>query len=99
MRITAHCKSRVGRLRGIVTLLDVEECTAGLNPEVGETWVLVKRLSEHRSIAANTPDKWVNGDTIWAVVKRRHESDAGAVVTVLLRRWAQGVNGDHKIIR
>ncbi len=90
MLITEHCKSRLQRLQGIVSLREVKECTKGMRPQVGETWVLVKRLPEHKSIAANTPDKWVNGDTIWAVVKRRRESDAGAVVTVLLRRWAQG---------
>ncbi len=91
MNITSHCKSRVeSRLQGIVTVHEVQECTAQVHPEVGETWVLVKRLSAHKSIAANTPDKVVNGDTVWAVVKRKHEGDAGAVVTVLLRRWEQG---------
>ncbi len=98
MLITDHCMSRLDRLQGIVTLSEIQRCVRGVHPQVGETWVLVKRLTEQRSIPANTPDKWVNGDTIWAVVKRRHESDAGAVVTVLLRRWAQGVNGDHKIV-
>lgn len=98
MLITDHCKNRLTRLHGIVTLREVQKCTTGLRPKVGETWVLVKRLTKHRSIAANTPDKWVNGDTVWAVVKRRRESDVGAVVTILLRRWAQGVNGDHKIV-
>jgi hypothetical protein len=62
----------------------------GLRPEVGETWVLVKKLTGHKSIPADTPDDVVNGDTVWAVVKRKHEGDAGAVVTVLLRRWEQG---------
>ncbi len=90
MLITEHCMSRFQRLQGIVTLREVQQCTKGLRPEVGETWVLVKRLTEHRSIATDTPDRWVNGDTVWAVVKRRRESDVGAVVTILLRRWAQG---------
>ncbi len=90
MFITEHCMSRLQRLQGIVTLREVKECTKGMRPKIGETWVLVKRLSEHRSIPANTHEKWVNGDTVWAIVKRRRESDVGAVVTVLLRRWAQG---------
>ncbi len=98
MFITEHCMSRLQRLQGIVTLREVKECTARVHPQVGETWVLVKRLSAHKSIPANTHEKWVNGDTVWAVVKRRHEGDAGAVVTILLRRWAQGVNGDHKVM-
>jgi hypothetical protein len=92
MLITDHCKSRIeSRLQGIVTVREVQECTEGMQPEIGETWVLVKKLTEHKSIAANTPDKWVNGDTVWAVVKRRHEHDVGAVVTILLRRWEQGM--------
>lgn len=91
MDITSHCKSRVeSRLQGIVTVQEVQECTAQVHPKVGETWVLVKRLTEHKSIPTNTPNKWVNGDTVWAVVKRKHEGDAGVVVTVLLRRWEQG---------
>ncbi len=99
MLITGHCKSRVERrLHGIVSLEEVQNCTRGLTPKVGETWVLVKRLAEHKSIPASTPDKWVNGDTIWAVVKRRHENAAPIVVTVLLRRWGQRVNGDHKVV-
>ncbi len=98
MDITSHCKSRVeSRLQGIVTLNEVLKCTGQLSCQVGETWILVKRLTSHKSISANTPDKWVNGDTVWAVVKRRHEGDVGAVVTVLLRRWGQRVNGDHVI--
>lgn len=97
MHITEHCKDRVERLHGIVTVEEVQECTARIRPQVGETWVLVKRLSEHRSIAADTPDKWVNGDTVWAVVKRQHERSASVVVTVLLRRWAHRVKGDHII--
>ncbi len=88
MLITSHCKSRIeSRLQEIVTVREVQECTEGMRPEVGETWVLVKRLTEHKSIHAETV---VNGDTVWAVVKRKHERDAGAVVTVLLRRWEQG---------
>ncbi len=91
MNITDHCKSRiVRRLQGIVTVHEVEKCTEGMCPEIGETWVLVKRLIGHKSIPADQPNKVVNGDTVWAVVKRRHEGDAGAVVTVLLRRWEQG---------
>ncbi len=90
MNMTSHCKSRVEtRLQGIVTVREVQECTAQVHPDIGETWVLVKRLPRHKSIS-DAPNKWVNGDTVWAVVRRKHESDAGAVVTVLLRRWAQG---------
>ncbi len=99
MLITEHCKSRVvRRLQGIVTLAEIRKCTGQVRPPIGETWVLVKRLTKHVSIPANTPDKWVNGNTIWAVIKRRRESDAGAVVTILLRRWGQRVNGDHKVV-
>ncbi len=99
MLITGHCKNRVEcRLQGVITLEEVQKCTTGLTPKVGETWVLVKRLAEHRTIPASTPDKWVNGDTIWAVVKRKHERSAAVVVTVLLRRWGQKVNGDHKVL-
>ncbi len=91
MIITSHCKSRVeSRLQGIVTVQEIQECLSQVHPQVGETWVLVKRLSEHKSIPADAPGKWVNGDTVWAVVKRKHDGDAGAVVTVLLRRWEQG---------
>ena len=90
MNMNDHCKSRVeSRLQGIVTVLEIQKCTAKVHPKVGETWVLVKRLPRQKSIS-HAPNKWVNGDTVWAVVKRRHESDVGAVVTVLLRRWAQG---------
>jgi hypothetical protein len=90
MNITDHCKSRVERrLQGIVTVREVQECTAAVQPKVGETWVLIKRLTGHKSIS-DTAGKWVNGDTVWAVVKRKHERDTGAVVTVLLRRWEQG---------
>ncbi len=99
MIITEHCKSRVeSRLHGVVSLEEVEECTRGLAPKVGETWVLVKRLTEHKSIPAGTSEGWVNGDTIWAVVKRRHKNAAPIVVTVLLRRWDQRVNGDHRVV-
>ncbi len=91
MNITSHCKSRiVRRLQGIVTVPEVEECTEGMSPEIGETWVLVKRLTGHKSIRTDKPNEVVNGDTVWAVVKRRNETDVGAVVTVLLRRWEQG---------
>ncbi len=99
MIITDHCKSRVeSRLQEIVTLREVQKCTKGLTPEVGETWVLVKRLTEHKSVLADTKVGWVNGDTVWAVVKRKHERSASVIVTVLLRRWGQKVNGDHKIV-
>lgn len=92
MLITEHCKSRVeDRLQEIVTVREVYEATEGLRPEVGETWVLVKRLTGHKSIALDPlKNEWVNGDTVWAVVKRHSKSDVGRVVTILLRRWEQG---------
>ena len=92
MRITSHCERRLlSRLGNIVTLEEVRASVAQFNPSVGETWVLVKRLEHSTAIECNTADDYVNGDTVWAVVKKRDRSDSGVVATVMLRRWEQGV--------
>jgi len=98
MFVTPHCKERVvRRLQGIVSLAEVRTAVSKLNPQVGETWVLVKRLPAHKVVTCNTPDGVVNGDLVWAVVKCRHEADAGKVVTVMLRRSGQKVKADHVV--
>lgn len=91
MRITEHCDSRLSRLGDIVTLKEVSASVAQFSPKVGETWVLVKRLKRSVYIVCNTTDGGVNGDTVWAVVKRRPQESEGVVVTIMLRRWEQGV--------
>lgn len=96
MFITSHCKSRLlQRLSRIVSLQEVESKVNRLSPRVGETWVLVKRLNNPVFIECNTKDGAVNGDTVWAVIKRRDNSDNGAVVTIMIRRWGQSVTADY----
>lgn len=96
MNITTHCERRVlSRLSSVVSVEEVQRKVAQLCPKVGETWILVKRLKNPVYIPCNTYDSAVNGDTVWAVVKRRDKNDDGAVVTVLVRRWGQSMKADH----
>lgn len=96
MLVTGHCERRVlARLSDIVTMQEVVDSVARLDPKVGETWVLVKRFKHQVYIPCNTADGGANGDTVWAVVKRRPHESSGAVVTVLLRRWGQRIKADY----
>ncbi len=98
MFITPHCKNRLlQRLSAIVSLSEVEDKVNRLNPRVGETWVFIKRLEKSVYIECSTQDGAVNGDTIWAVIKRRNETDHGAVVTIMVRRWEQKVKADFGV--
>ena len=98
MRITTHCERRVlSRLSGVVSVEEVQRKVAQLCPRVGETWVLVKRLKNPVYIPCGTDDGGVNGDTVWAVVKRYDKKDDGAIVTVLVRRWGQTMKADHVV--
>jgi hypothetical protein len=98
VHITTHCERRVlSRLSDIVTAEEVQHKVAQLCPKVGETWVLVKRLKSPVYIPCGTDDGAVNGDTVWAVVKRQNEYDDGAVVTVLVRRWGQTMKADYVV--
>jgi hypothetical protein len=100
MDVTGHCEGRVlSRLSDIVTLNEVRAKVAQVKPKVGETWVLIKRLSAPVYIPCGTYDGAVNGDTVWAVVKRRNKLDEGAVVTVMIRRWGQSIKADYVIRR
>jgi hypothetical protein len=98
VRITTHCERRVlSRLSSVVSVEEVQRKVAQLCPKVGETWILVKRLKSPVYIPCSTDDGAVNGDTVWAVVKRRDKKDDGAIVTVLVRRWGQGMKADHVV--
>jgi len=99
MFVTAHCETRVlRRLCDIVTLDEIRVAVAQVGaPKVGETWVFVKRLPGHVFIPCSTQDGAVNGDTVWAVIKRRDMRDDGAVVTIMVRRWGQSVKADHVV--
>ncbi len=81
----------------LVSLQEVESKVNRLNPRIGETWVFIKRLEQSVHIPCNTQDGAVNGDTIWAVIKRRSETDHGAVVTIMVRRWEQKVTADYGV--
>jgi len=98
VNITTHCERRVlSRLSELVSVEEVQRKVAQLCPNVGETWVLVKRLRSPVYIPCCTDDGAVNGDTVWAVVKRHDKNDDGAVVTVLVRRWGQTMKADHVV--
>lgn len=98
MNITTHCERRVlSRLSKLVSVEEVQHKVAQLCPKVGETWVLVKRLRSPVYIPCSTDDGAVNGDTVWAVVKRRNKLDEGAIVTVLVRRWGQAMKADYVV--
>jgi hypothetical protein len=95
MRITEHFRQRLeGGLSEIVRPNDIIKACEGLTPQVGETWVLIKRFQEE--VCVYNCGKVVNGDTLWVVIKKQHVADDPALVTILLRRWAQGVKeGRH----
>lgn len=98
MHITTHCERRVlSRLSKVVSVEEVQRKVTQLCPKVGETWVLVKRLKSPVYIPCSTDDGAVNGDTVWAVVKRQDKNDDGAIVTVLVRRWGQTMKADHVV--
>lgn len=98
MYMSEHCERRVlRRLRRIVSADEVQGAVAGVIPQIGETWVLVKRLPRSVYIPCDTHDKGVNGDVVWAVVKKRNERDHGAIVTVMLRRSGQVPKTDYVI--
>lgn len=96
--VTRHCEERIrGRLSTLVSMDEVMSKIEKLNPRVGQTWVLIKRLERPVYIPCNTQDGAVNGDTIWAVVRKRDKNDSGAVTTVFVRRHGQTVKADHVV--
>lgn len=91
--ITRHAWDRITRrLRGVVTVAEIAEVLEGQEVELGETHFLVKRLPQ--GVMIRDGDQVLEGDEIWAVVKRK-PSDDGNLVTVMVRQHWQPSRGDH----
>ena len=95
MRITGHFRKRLtGCLSTIISDQEIIRACEGLNPRVGETWVLVKRLD--KEVVISDCGRIINGDALWVIIKKATRVCEPALVTIILRRWGQGVkSGRH----
>lgn len=97
IKFSFHAKKRVReRLNDLTSLREIDLATRKVgNPEVGETWVKVKSLPSKVTIEADDHHQPVEGDVIYAIIRKSWDGDPGAVATVELRNSSQTVKGDY----